>query len=396
MSALSQVPTTTRASAAARAAASGERSTIQRSGKAGRRHLGQVPVAGADVDEAAGADVTVDQGEPPAKRVARVVGHPGIVGVPGLLRGGAREIAVVVEAPERGGARHRIQVPEAARTALDHAVAVGRRARRALLARAERAWPRLAVARDAVVEAGAELPAHPPEIARHADAVADQLDAGVVVVGELHREALHPQVVPQRRGEDLEVEPEAVDRSQREESSRHVGAKGLEAALRIAKRQIEREAGQHRERAPGHQPQHAVAAVDLRLGELAGADRDVDVPARQRRQHRPQPLEIIRAIGVGEGDQGERAAAIPAATAAPLPRLTGSRSRRSGTGLVVRSTSADVPSVEPSSTTMISLVAARRGNASAACRSVADSRRRFVERGNDQRERRHRRHALVP
>jgi hypothetical protein len=72
--------------------------------------------------------------------------------------------------------------------------------------------------------------------------------------------------------------------------------------------------------------------------------------------------------------KGCRAAATPAATAAPFPRLRGNRTTRSGIGLVYDAAIAAVSSIDPSSTTTISLAATSRGNASAAWASVAGNR----------------------
>jgi hypothetical protein len=106
-------------------------------------------------------------------------------------------------------------------------------------------------------------------------------------VREPHREPLDPEPVVQRRGQHLEVEAETVDGAEREQPARDVGAERLQPTLRVAKRQTERDVRHQRERPSRKLAQEAVPAVDLRFGQLPGADRDVGPSRDDRLQHRP-------------------------------------------------------------------------------------------------------------
>ena len=115
--------------------------------------------------------------------------------------------------------------------ALDHAETVVGRAWGKVFGFAERARLRCRGARHLLVRAPNEVTPHPKYLGRHFEAVREETDPRIIVVGELHGEALHPMSIGDGRREDLEVESEAVDRSHREELLGDVATERLQAAL---------------------------------------------------------------------------------------------------------------------------------------------------------------------
>src|SRR5581483_12168736 len=192
-----------------------------------------------------------------------IVRERGVVAVARGARLLARVVVGAVEALERGARGHRAQVPEPACRAFDHAMtgALDARPKTGVAAQRAALFALLARASGKAIRAGAEPPPDAHEIARHLEAVAHEVDARVVVVREADGKALDDEPVRERRREHLEVEAEAIDGADGEERARRIGAERLQAALRVAEREADREPGEEREELPGDQANEAVAAV---------------------------------------------------------------------------------------------------------------------------------------